>query len=135
FGEYSAGAYDQAAYNGFSYDNSNELYYNVDVKNNLVGPQLGWTNDYCFGKWNLFLNSTFGIFDNHITADQRMWSGGGGSVRFTGDGSNFNVSSHKDQVSFLGELRTGVAYDFTCHWRGVVAYRAVAITGLATSVD
>jgi hypothetical protein len=135
FGEASGGAYDQAAYNGFTFDNSNELCYDVDVKNNLVGPQLGWTNDYCWGKWNLFLNSTFGIFDNHISAFQRVWSGGGGTVVFTGDGSAASVSSHKDQVSFLGELRAGVAYDISCHWRGVVAYRAVAITGLATAAD
>ena len=134
FAVYSGGAFDQGgAYNGFTYDNSNELFYNVDVKNNFVGPQLGWTNDYCCGKWNLFLNSTFGIFDNHITSQQRMWSGGPGSVSFYNDGSNFNVNSHKDQVAFLGELRAGVAYDLTCHWRGTIAYRAVAMTGVATA--
>ena len=43
--------------------------------------------------------------------------------------------SSKDAVAFLGELRVGTAYDFSCHWRGVVAYRAVAITGLATAAD
>ena len=51
------------------------------------------------------------------------------------DGSNMNVRSSKDSVAFLGELRVGTAYDITCHWRGVIAYRAVAITGLATAAD
>jgi hypothetical protein len=136
FAEYSAGAgaYDQAAYNGFTYDNSNELCYDIDVKNQLVGPQVGWTTNYAIGcKWNLFCNSTFGIFNNHINSFQRMWSGGGGDVRFSGDGSNFAVNSSKDDVSFLGELRLGGSYDLNCHWRAVAAYRAVAITGLATS--
>jgi Putative beta barrel porin-7 (BBP7) len=122
-------------FNGFTYDDLHQLVYDVEVKNDLVGPQVGWTTDYCWGKWNLFLNSTFGIFDNHMTATQQMWSGGGGTVTFAGDGSTFNVKTHKDAVAFLGELRTGVAYDLTCHWRAVAAYRAVAITGLATASD
>ncbi len=126
---------DQAAYNGFTFDNSNELCYDVEVKNNLVGPQLGWTTDYCYGKWNLFCNSTFGIFDNHMTAFQRAWSGGGGTITYASDGSSSTVNSHKDAVAFLGELRVGTAYDISCHWRGVLAYRAVAITGLATAAD
>ncbi len=133
FGEASGGVYDQLTYNGFTFDNSNELCYDIDVKNNLVGPQVGWTTDYCYGKWNVFCNSTFGIFNNHMTSFQRVWSGGGGTVTFTGDGSSATVGSHKDAVAFLGELRTGVSYDLTCHWRAVAAYRAVAITGLASA--
>ena len=109
------------------------LNHNIDVENNLVGPQVGWTTDYCWGKWNLFCNSTFGIFDNHMSVSQRMQDGDGQWARFTQDGSNFNVRSSKDSVAFLGELRVGTSYDISCHWRGVIAYRAVAITGLATS--
>jgi len=30
-------------------------------------------------------------------------------------------------------MRLGGAYDFTCHWRGVIAYRALAAAGLALS--
>jgi Putative beta barrel porin-7 (BBP7) len=133
FGEWN-GSYDQGAYNGFTYDNSNELCYDIDVKNDLVGPQLGWTMDYCCCcRWNVFMNSAFGIFGNHMRQTQRMWSGGGGDVQFANSGESFNVSSNKDDVSFLGELRAGVAYDITCHWRAVAAYRAVAMTGVATS--
>ncbi len=133
FGEWNTGAYDQTGYNGYTYDSSNELFYDVQVDNKLVGPQVGWTTDYCWGKWNLFCNSTFGIFNNHMNSTQQMWSGGGGEVRFTGDGSTFNVRSSKDSVAFLGELRVGTAYEISCHWRAVVAYRAVALTGLATA--
>jgi hypothetical protein len=137
FGVYSTGSgtYDQTTYNGFTGDNGNELFYDVKVKNDLVGPQVGWTNDYCWGKWNLFCNSTFGIFDNHMTSTQRMWSGGGTPIVFAGDGSTFNVHTNKDAVAFLGELRVGTAYDISCHWRGVIAYRAVAISGVATASD
>lgn len=135
FTEWSGGVSDNPDYNGFSYDNSNELFYNVMVDNDLIGPQLGWTMNYCYSKWNLFMNSTFGIFNNHIEQMQSMWSGGGGTVRFAHSGEDFYVESDKDDISFLGELRLGGSYDLSCHWRAVAAYRAVAITGIATSTD
>jgi hypothetical protein len=136
FAEYDGAAYDQPAYNGFTYDNSNELCYDVQVENNLIGPQVGWTTNYCVGcRWNFFCNSTFGVFENHMTHYQRMWTGGDGTIRFAGTGDTFSVRSSKDDIAFLGELRLGGSYDFTCHWRGVLAYRAVALTGVATSVD
>jgi hypothetical protein len=135
FAEWDGAAYDQVAYNGFTYDNGNELCYDVQVENNLIGPQVGWTTNYCVGcKWNFFWNSTFGVFENHMTNYQRMWTGGDGTVRFSGTGETFNVRSSKDDIAFLGELRVGGSYDFTCNWRGVLAYRAVALSGVATSV-
>lgn len=126
----------QTVYDGWSYADDNELYYDVQVDNNLLGPQLGWTMNYGYGcKWNFFLNSTFGVFANHIEQSQRMWSGGGGAVYFYGSGEEFDVVSDKDDISFLGELRLGGSYDLSCHWRAVAAYRAVAMTGIATSTD
>jgi hypothetical protein len=137
FGEWDAGASDMpTGHDGWTYDNSNELYYDIQVDNQLIGPQLGWTMNYCVAcKWNFFANSTFGVFNNHIEQVQRMWSGGGGDVRFTQTGQDFNVESDKNDISFLGEMRLGGSYDINCNWRAVAAYRAVAITGLANSTD
>jgi hypothetical protein len=132
----TSSTWDQAGYNGWSYDDDNELFYDVQVENHLIGPQLGWTMNYCYAcKWNFFANSTFGVFNNHIEHVQQMWSGGGGPVRFAGTGEEFYVESDKDDISFLGELRLGGSYDINCHWRAVAAYRAVAIAGLANSSD
>jgi hypothetical protein len=129
----------QAAFDGWSYADDNELFYDIEVDNHLLGPQLGWTMNYCYCKWNFFMNSTFGVFGNHIEHNQRMYSGGGGTVYFYnatgGAGEEFDVDSDKDDIAFLGELRLGGSYDLSCHWRGVLAYRAVAITGVATSTD
>jgi Putative beta barrel porin-7 (BBP7) len=122
-------------YDGSAYGPSSWLTHNIDVENNLVGPQIGWTSDYCCNRWNFFLNSTFGIFDNHINVWNRMRDDSGNWARYSQDGSTFNVRSNKDNVAFLGELRVGTAYDFTCHWRGVIAYRAVAMTGIATAEE
>jgi hypothetical protein len=106
----------------------------VQVKNDLVGPQVGWTSDYCWHRWNLFCNSTFGIFDNHQSVWQWM-RGDNGYATYGQSGDSMNVRTSKDSVAFLGELRVGTAYDFTCHWRGVIAYRALAVTGVATGSD
>jgi len=136
FTEWDAGAADKAGYDGFNYNESNELFYDVQVENNLIGPQLGWTMNYCVGcKWNFFWNSTFGVFDNHMEQYQRMFSGGDGTVRFVNGGDEFMVESDKDDIAFLGELRLGGSYDISCNWRAVAAYRAVAISGVANSTD
>jgi hypothetical protein len=137
FASWSGGVSDQpTGFDGWSYDDDNELFYDIQVENHLVGPQVGWTMNYAYGcKWNFFANSTFGVFNNYIEHDQRMWSGGGGTVRFNQDQSTFNVSSDKDDISFLGELRLGGSYDISCNWRAVAAYRAVAIAGIATSTE
>jgi len=131
----AGGGWDQGAYNGFTYDNPNELFYDIEVENHLAGVQLGWLMNYCYSKWNFFLHSTFGIFNNHINHSQRMWTGGDFDVRFAGTGQTFVVDSEKDDVAFLGELRVGGAYDITCNLRAVLAYRAVAISGIATATD
>jgi hypothetical protein len=136
FAEWSGGAYDQPIYDGFNGNSSNELYYDINVDNNLIGPQVGWNMNYCVGsKWNFFCNSTFGIFNNYIEHYQRVWGGGDGWVQNAQTGRTYVVNSDKDDISFLGELRLGGSYDITCNWRAVLAYRALAITGVANSVD
>lgn len=134
FGVHDGTSYDQSMPDGWTFDNANELCYDINVDNNLVGPQVGWTTNYAVGcRWNFFLNSTFGIFDNHINVNQRMWSGGGGPVRFVSTTDGFDFSCSKDRLAFLGELRAGGSYDLSCHWRAVAAYRVVAMTGIATA--
>jgi hypothetical protein len=56
-------------------------------------------------------------------------------VRFVGTGDDASVQSDKDDIAFVGEMRLGGSYDISCHWRGIAAYRAVAISGVALSVD
>jgi hypothetical protein len=130
-----------ATYDGTTYDHTYdgwngdawELCYDIDIENNLIGPQVGWTTNYCIGcRWNLFCNSTFGVFDNQINQDQRVW--GSGAVQFANSQQSGVVISKKNDVAFLGELRLGGSYDFSCHWRGVLAYRALGMSGIATSV-
>jgi hypothetical protein len=137
FSTHDGVAYEQGGvYNGFTYNAGNELFWNIDIENNLVGPQMGWTTNYCWNcRWNFFLNSTFGIFNNRINQYQRLFSGGGGVVRFVNaPNQTMEIRNSKNELAFLGELRAGGSYDLTCHCRLVTAYRAVAMTGVATSV-
>ena len=41
---------DGHVYDGFSgVADLNELCYDVNIENNLIGPQVGWTSNYCIG--------------------------------------------------------------------------------------
>jgi hypothetical protein len=117
------------------WDGAGELYYDINVDNHLTGFQLGANMSYCVScKCNLFWNSSFGLYNNHINSYQRVY-GELGPATWVGSGENATVRSRKDDVAFAGEMLLGGAYDFTCNWRGILAYRAVAITGVALSVD
>ena len=106
------------------------LNFDRSVDNLLTGFQWGENMNYCIAcRWNIFLDSTFGVFDNHMNVYQHFSDNIGG---------NFAVPTYrssKDDVAFLGELRIGGSYDISCHWRAVLAYRAVGITGIASSTD
>ena len=124
-----------AEWGGGTYGTLNWLNYDINVDNSLIGPQVGWNMNYCVAsKWNFFCNTSFGVFNNHIESNQRVW-GENGTARHIQSGDLMSSETDKDDVSFLGELRLGGSYDVTCNWRAVLAYRAVAITGVANSVD
>ncbi|HEX3600293.1 MAG TPA: BBP7 family outer membrane beta-barrel protein, partial [Lacipirellulaceae bacterium] len=123
-----AGGYDKTMPTG-----DFDVCYDVNIDNNLIGPQIGWTTDYCVCcRWNFFWNSTFGIFGNHIDQSQRLWSPNG-DVRFQQSGDSVDIHNSRNDIAFLGELRAGCSYDINCHWRAVMAYRAIAMTGVATA--
>jgi hypothetical protein len=138
FGDWAAGppVTVTPAYTPFDYQSDNELFYDVNVDNHLTGFQLGANMNYCIScKCNLFWDTNFGVYNNHISSYQRVYSGGGGTVRLVNGGGDAAVESDKDDIAFVGEMRLGGSYDFTCHWRGVIAYRAVGLSGVALSVD
>jgi hypothetical protein len=117
------------------WDGAGELYYDVNVDNHLAGFQLGANMSYCVScKCNLFWNSSFGLYNNHISSYQRVY-GELGPATWVGSGADATVRSNKDDVAFMGEMMLGGSYDFTCNWRGILAYRAIAISGVALSTD
>src|SRR5262245_7401869 len=116
------------------WDGSGELFYDIEVDNLLTGFQLGANMCYSVtGSFNLFWNSNFGLYNNHITSTQRVFGEFGDSTFQNGESAW--IRAHKDDLSFAGEMMVGGTYDFSCHCRGIVAYRALAITDVALSVD
>jgi hypothetical protein len=106
------------------------IIYDRSVDDLLTGFQWGADMNYRVGcRWNFFCDTAFGIYDNHMNVFQQFSDTDGGAFNHP------TYNSSKDGVSFLGELRVGGSYDISCHWRAVLAYRAVAITGLALATD
>jgi hypothetical protein len=117
------------------WDGEGELYYDIEVDNELVGFQLGANMNYCVScKCNVFWNSSFGMYNNDIEVYQRVY-GEFGPATWTQSGADAVVRASKDDVAFAGELLVGTSYNFTCNCRGILAYRAIAISGVGLSVD
>jgi len=123
-------------FNGFDHESANELYHDIQMENNLVGLQLGANMNYSVAsRWNVFWDTNFGLYNNYITQDQRLYNGLGLPVTFTQEGREATVNSKKDDVAFLGEMRIGGGYLFSNNWRGIIAYRAIGISGVALAPD
>jgi hypothetical protein len=117
------------------WDGVGELYYDINVDNQLVGFQLGANMNYVVScKCNVFWNSSFGLYNNHIDVYQRVY-GALGPATWTQSGEDAVIRAKKDDVAFAGEMLIGGSYDFGHQWRGILAYRAVAVSGIALSVD
>ena len=115
---------------------TNELFHQIQMDNQLLGFQLGANMNYCVAsRWNVFWDTNFGLYNNHINAYQRMYNPINGPATFVQDGRNATVLASTDVVSFLGEMRIGGGYLFTNHLRGILAYRALGITGVALAPD
>lgn len=120
------------AYPGSMPADDNVLFHDIEVTNDLLGFQLGCNmNCQVACKWALFCDTNFGIYGNDIDAYQRVFSPGGGVVRFVGSGGDAAVRSSKTDVAFLGEARCGVGYQISPRCRLTSAYRAIAISGVA----
>jgi hypothetical protein len=123
--------------NAFGDDQVNELFYDIEVENHLIGFQLGGRLEYYLSsRFSLQAASKFGIYGNHIRQEQILWGGNGPAQIAAGSplgnaGLSYVSDSTKNDVAFLGELAVGCAYDLTGHWRLTGGYRAVSLAGVA----
>ena len=120
--------------NTISYvDPDSEFSHEVDVENNLLGPQLGVNVDYFLSRrLHLDLGSRFGFYANHITSSQRIYNAAGPAYLplATGD-VNFEFQSEEDEIAYLGELRAGLGYKIGRNSRLAFGYRAISASGVA----
>ena len=119
-------------YTGFG-DSIGTIIEGYEVDNQLVGFQLGCSMNWLIGcKWNLFADSNFGIYGNNAEVAKGIFIGGGGVASYEEGGGSFSfVRESETNVAFLGELRTGVAYQVTNNCRLSAAYRFIGAGGMA----
>ncbi len=116
-----------------------EMNYDIDVSNNLIGPQIGFIGNWTHGCWNVHLGSKLGIYGNIVTQDSELYGANGYAVvdnaLSPNNGQEFNLNSSRSRVTFLGELDLGVDYKvFDClTFSG--GYRALAVSGVGLAAD
>ena len=117
-----------------------ELYYSADVKNHLVGFQLGGRAYWAACKrGTLFTGTALGIYGNHMRHRTEMFGGNGHAIvanptnPYMGD--EICIDSSKNDVAFLGEWNVGMNYCVTRCWSAMFGYRAVALTGVALATN
>ena len=121
----------------FGDDPANELHYDIDVDNNLVGFQMGSRMNYRVGCCcGLSINggANFGVYNNHITQLQRI-RGGNGYAYDVANNDDYNIESSDDDLAFLGDISLGLAYEVCCNWRITGGYRLTAASGIANSTN
>jgi hypothetical protein len=117
-----------------------ELYYNIDTENHLLGLQLTGRGDfYVLNCLSVYAGVKAGIYGNYITHQQLLGSGGNvATIDDPGgpfDNEALDINSNRDDVSFLGEIDLGVRWYFTRCLSASVGYRAVGVTGVALATQ
>ena len=135
--QYSASEND-STYNG----SADDIYFDNNVRNDLVGFQLGGAATYCCGKrFNLYTLSKAGIYNNHSQLYSRI--GTNGSMPDTAvvdsanayDGNSYLINASQNNAAVLGEIGTGVGARISRGWSANVGYRVIGAAGVATAVN
>ncbi len=113
--------------------------YDLEVENNLVGVQLGARAERCLrNRLSLSLGAKFGVYNNDIYTRQSITDGNGTfATAAVGPyaGSDYALSSTKDEVATLGELDLGLNWQFAECWRANVGYRVIGVSGVALAPE
>lgn len=114
---------------------ADELAYIIDVKNSLVGFQLGGRADWCLGRrLGLYSGIKFGIYGNEMRQCQTIQDGLGDIAEVTAGpfaGEFYDIKSRGTDFSTLGELDLGMALRISPCWSVNLGYRVVGVSGVA----
>ena len=111
-------------------------YLDDQITNNLIGLQFGFDANYYFRPaWRFFFTPKFGIYNNAINHDFRLYLGDGtnGDVRDPATGAildTFPARSSTNTVSFLTQVDLGTEWQFAPQWSARMGYRVVVVTGV-----
>jgi hypothetical protein len=105
---------------------ANEAYLSLRSTNNMFGGQIGGNVNYMVTpRLGAFVTPKVGIYGNQMTCRNQL---------YTGDGQvGFDITGHKSDVAFLGEIDTGLNYAFTPNLKAYIGYRVVGVANVALS--
>ncbi|EMI20832.1 signal peptide protein [Rhodopirellula maiorica SM1] len=113
-----------------------DLYYNIDVENNMFGYQYGSMLTYCLNeRCNLGIGGKFGIYGNRAEMSQRIGTASGYAYETTMPSDFVNTNSSDTVLAGLGEIDLGLGYRLNNAWTVRGGYRLLGATGVATSTD
>lgn len=116
----------------FGDDPANEAYLNAAVQNNLVGFQIGTRADYCIhNRWTIFATPKIGIYGNHVTGQNSLYTGDGLPGTFQDGGNALDFDNSANCFSMLGSIDVGFTYAFNTNWVFTAGYRVVAASQVA----
>jgi len=114
-----------------------ELNYLVATTNNLFGFQLGAGLSYCVtNRLTAYCIGKTGIYDNRVTALQRVYGTAGNAVILNGPntGEDFVVrTTDRDTLAVSGQFDLGGRWSITNSWSMNFGYRVLGLAGVATT--
>jgi Putative beta barrel porin-7 (BBP7) len=113
------------------------LNYLVATTNNLFGFQLGAGLSYCCGqRFTLYVIGKAGVYDNSVTALQRVYGTQGAAVINNGAfaGQDFDVrTAPKSMLATSGQIDLGGRWMINNCWTANFGYRVLGLAGVATT--
>jgi hypothetical protein len=119
---------------------ADELHYEVEVTNDLLGFQVGGRADVCFSPgFTSYIDTKVGFFVNHSGQRSRIFGSNGLAVVSDAAspylGTAIDIASKKTAATFVAEFRAGIDYQLSRGWNATIGYRAIGLTGVALSTN
>ena len=112
----------------------NALYFDTNVRNTLLGYQFGSRANFCLTQRMAFnIGTKVGVYNNRARADQVIQDDLG--VYATVNGTDYNFTDAKNDISMLGEIDLGVSRLVSQCSRINLGYRAIGVSGIALAPD
>lgn len=116
-----------------------EFNYDITTQNTLLGLQLGGRVERCLSnRLRLFTALKGGLYNNHIYHNSCMCDNTGAlATIWSGpyNGTDFDLSSRKNDLAVLSEIDLGLLYQLGCRARFNLGYRIFGVSGVALAPD
>ena len=119
-------------------DEADQLNYEVDLQNNLIGFQLGAGLDYCLStKCQAYVIGKAGVFGNVIDMQQRIYGTAGDATLNTGlaAGEVYDLDADDVDLALCSQLDLGARCAISPNWSLDFGWRVLALSGVAIAED